>query len=266
MNVFTPDVIRLVLIGTMAVTTLMFVLWIYQAVKRNAGVVDLGWVLGLILLANLYAWQLPGFALRKLLILTMVVCWGFRLAFLLLGRLTKDSQEDKRYQKIRADWKTNVDLKFFFLFQLQALLDVVLAIPFLLICLNPAPRMEGIECLGISLWLIGFVGEMTADRQLKQFKSNPENKGKTCQVGLWNYSRHPNYFFEWMVWVGYFVFALGSPGGAITIICPIIMYYFLIYVTGVPTAEAQSLLSRGEEYRRYQQSTSMFFPLPKRKI
>jgi steroid 5-alpha reductase family enzyme len=157
-------------------------------------------------------------------------------------------------------------LKFFVLFQFEAVLDLVLAIPFLLIVINPRPELWPIEIIGILIWITGLIGETIADSQLKKFKSAPQNKGKTCDVGLWNYSRHPNYFFEWVMWVGYFVFALGSAWGPISIICPIIMYYFLIHVTGVPAAEAQSLASRGEEYRRYQQSTSMFIPLPKRKI
>jgi steroid 5-alpha reductase family enzyme len=83
-------------------------------------------------------------------------------------------------------------------------------------------------------------------------------------VGLWRYSRHPNYFFEWLVWVGFFVFALGSPMGWLAIVSPMIMFYLLMYVSGVPMAEEQSLKSRGDEYRKYQAATSVFFPMPVR--
>lgn len=105
-----------------------------------------------------------------------------------------------------------------------------------------------------------------SDEQLHGFKANPKNKGRTCNVGLWQYSRHPNYFFEWLVWVAFFVYALGSPWGWAAVISPVIMYVLMIYVSGVPLAEHQALESRGDDYRRYQQVTSMFFPWPKKKI
>ncbi len=245
---------------------LMLATWAISIMIKNAGIVDIGWALGLILLTFFYADQAGEWNLRTILIVVMVAIWGLRLSILLLKRILRDRREDKRYQTIREQWKTHVNVKFFALFQFEALLDVVLAIPFLLIIVNPNPKFLTIEMIGVLIWIIGLVGETIADGQLKKFKDNPANRGKTCDIGLWYYSRHPNYFFEWVMWFGYFIFALGSPGGAIAIVCPIIMYYFLIYVTGVPTAEAQSLMSRGEEYRRYQQSTSMFVPLPKRKI
>jgi steroid 5-alpha reductase family enzyme len=85
-------------------------------------------------------------------------------------------------------------------------------------------------------------------------------------VGLWNYSRHPNYFFEWLIWIAWLVFALGSPHGWIAFICPVLMLYFLFRVTGIPATEAQALRSRGEDYRRYQQTTSAFVPWFKKKV
>jgi steroid 5-alpha reductase family enzyme len=95
---------------------------------------------------------------------------------------------------------------------------------------------------------------------LHRFKANPANRGRTCQAGLWRYSRHPNYFFEWVVWVGFFVFALGSPWGWTAVASPIVMLYILLFVTGVPAAEAASLRSRGDEFRAYQHTTSTFVP------
>ena len=246
--------------GTIVVCSLMLVLWVIQLRTKNAGVVDLGWVLGLVILAALYSFQDIGYPIRKLLILAMVSLWALRLAFLLLRRLSRDQKEDSRYQKIREGWKTNVNLKFLFFFQFQAILDVILSTPFLIVSLNPRIRLSGFELLGILIWFIAVIGESLADEQLYKFKSDPQNKGKTCQVGLWQYSRHPNYFFESLVWIGYFVFALGSPWGWVSVFCPILMLYFLLKVSGVPLAEEQSLLSRGEEYRQYQRTTSVFVP------
>ncbi len=185
---------------------------------------------------------------------------------MLLKRMMEDPAEDRRYAKIRADWKTNQHVKFFFFFQFQAFLDVVLSVVWVPSMLNPTPALHALEIIALVLWVIGFAGESLADAQLKQFKADEANKGKTCQMGLWHYSRHPNYFFEWLMWAAYAVFALASPMGWVAWVAPVLMYYFLMHVSGVPLAEAQSLKNRGEEYRRYQATTSMFIPLPKRKI
>lgn len=251
--------------GLCVLLAFMLVLWLISVAIKNAGLVDMGWTLGLVFLAWLYVNRVEGWPLRNGLLLGMVTVWGLRLFGHLLFRLIRDPREDKRYQKLRSDWK-NSQLKFFGLFLFEALLDVVLAIPFFLIVLNPAQPFLFIEIVGIVVWIIGLAGEVVADEQLKKFKSDPQNKGKTCQIGLWNYSRHPNYFFEWLMWVGYFLFALGSPWGWTAVVSPLLMYYFLMKVSGVPMLEQQALLSRGEEYLRYQQTTSMFVPLPKRKL
>ena len=258
--------IPLVLEGFLMVALLLFAFWVVSLFLKNAGVVDIGWALGLVLLTWLYAHKGGGYPLRSSLILVMVTIWGVRLCHLLTVRILHEKNEDKRYQKIRESWKGNTNLKFLALFEFEALLDVILSVPFLLIAANPHPALWPNEIGGIIIWVVGFAGEVTADQQLKKFKSNPLYKGKTCDQGLWRYSRHPNYFFEWLMWVGYFVFALASPWGWVCVICPLIMYHLLINVSGVPLAEAQALISKGEDYRRYQQSTSMFFPLPPRKV
>lgn len=242
----------------------MTVLWVIGVVRRNAGWVDLGWVLGLVALAALYSLTGDGYGLRKGIIATLVSLWGIRLGGMLLRRLLAE-EEDKRYQKIRASFGGNANLKFFVFFQFQALLDVILSIPFFLLCFNNQDHLSPVEWLGISIWLTGFIGEIMADEQLRGFKGDPGNKGKVCEAGLWYYSRHPNYFFEWLMWVGYFVMAIAAPSGWTAAVAPILMLYFLLKVSGVPLAEEQSLRSRGEAFREYQRTTSVFVPLPKRK-
>ena len=244
---------------------LMFILWWIATKVKNAGWVDVGWTLGLAVCVWYYAFMTDGLALRHWFLALAVSVWALRLVNHLLLRFIAEGYEDRRYQKIRADWKTGQDIKFFFFFQFQALLCVILSVCWLPSMRNAAPGLHFIEMIGILVWIIGIAGEIIADAQLKAFKSNLENRGKTCQVGLWNYSRHPNYFFEWLIWVAYAVFALASPYGWIAWASVALMYYFLMHVSGVPLAEAQSLQSRGEEYRRYQQSTSIFVPWFKRK-
>ena len=119
-----------------------------------------------------------------------------------------------------------------------------------------------LEIAAFVLWTIGVAGESLADWQIARFKADPAYKGRTMDRGLWRYSRHPNYFFEWIVWCSYFLFAWSSPYGWVTIYCPLLMYYLLTRVTGVPMAEEQALRSRGAEYREYQERTNAFFPWP----
>lgn len=260
-------IIQLLLMAWAYVAIMMFVLWLIQVKTKNASFVDLGWTLGLWICVWYYANHTGMMNLRKFSLFVLVSLWAARLIGLLLLRLLKDSSEDKRYAKIRADWKTNQNFKFFWMFQFQGLLDVVLSWGLLLICLNPSTKFSVLEYLGVFIWIVGFIGETIADAQLKAFKERSENRGKTCNQGFWYYSRHPNYFFEWLMWLAYFLMALGASSlGWTACVLPILMYYFLIYVSGVPLAEAQSLKSRGEEYRRYQLTTSMFIPLPKRTI
>jgi steroid 5-alpha reductase family enzyme len=121
-----------------------------------------------------------------------------------------------------------------------------------------------LEAAGVAIWLVGLIGESIADGQLAAFKADASNHGRVCDVGLWRYSRHPNYFFEWTIWIGYAVFALASPWGWLALAMPALMLHFLINVTGVKATEEQALRSKGERYREYQQRTSMFIPLPRK--
>jgi steroid 5-alpha reductase family enzyme len=122
-----------------------------------------------------------------------------------------------------------------------------------------------LEYIGVGVWAISIVGEGIADAQLKMFKNNPANKGKVCSQGLWNYSRHPNYFFESMIWVGYFLFALNADYGWLAILSPITILFLVLKLTGIPMTEEQSLRSKGDLFREYQRTTSVFVPWFKKK-
>ncbi len=253
------------LYGFLLMFGLMVLLWIIHLAIKNAAIVDAGWAGGLALLGVLYAAIGNGYPLRKWLIAGMAFIWGMRLALHLLFDRIIGKEEEGRYQQLRKEWKTSIPLKFFFFFEFQALLNLILATPFLLACRNNDPQISILEWAGVAIWLIALGGEAIADQQLKRFKSDPQNKGKVCRTGLWNYSRHPNYFFEWLVWIAYFTFAMASPYGWISIVCPAIILYLLFKITGIPATEAQALRTKGEAYREYQQSTSAFVPwLPRR--
>lgn len=254
------SMIGLVGAGMGSVAGLMLILWLIHLRTGNAAIVDAGWAGGLALLGILYAVLGGGYWLRAAILGSMVAIWGLRLAFFLLLTRIIGHPEEGRYQELRRQWKTNIKFKFLLFFEFQAVLGALLAVPFLMACRNPAPHIAPIEWAAAVLWIVAMTGEALADDQLNQFKLNPANKGRTCQVGLWRYSRHPNYFFEWLIWVAYAAFALGSPNGWLGLGSPALMLYFVLRVTGIPATEAQAIRSRGDEYRKYQQTTSAFVP------
>jgi steroid 5-alpha reductase family enzyme len=253
----------LVALGTLMVFLVMTALWLLGIRNRNFSYVDVGWSANFALLALVYATFAGGWPTRKWIIAAMFALWSLRLAGHLAKRIVGEPEEG-RYVELRRRWAANLNRKFFAFFQLQALLNVVLAVPLLIAAVNPEPQLHVLEAVGVAIWLIGLIGESLADGQLAAFKRDASNHGKVCDVGLWRYSRHPNYFFEWTIWIGYAVFALASPWGWLALAMPALMLHFLINVTGVKATEEQALRSKGEPYREYQRRTSMFVPLPRR--
>jgi steroid 5-alpha reductase family enzyme len=249
--------------GALALFILFTGTWLIQLKTGNAGIVDTVWSFSFPVLAVLYYVLTGEGQPRKVVVLAMVVIWGMRLAIHLLVR-TVGHKEDKRYTALREQWGGRQNILMLRFFYFQAVLALVLSLPFALMMVNPAKELTWIEGIGAAIWLIAVAGEATADFQLKKFISDPANKGKVCEKGLWYYSRHPNYFFEWLVWVAFFIISLGSPWGVLSIISPVFMLYFLLKVTGIPYTEEQSIKSKGVLYKNYQETTSAFVPLPKK--
>ena len=240
---------------------LMCFIWLWFRRIQNAAVVDVGWGNGFALMAVVAFFLGDGWFERKLLVAALVVFWGERLTIhLLVDRVLGGKPEDGRYQQMRQEWKTNLNAKFFAFFQFQTLLVVVLSLPFALAMLNTSQGFTALDLVGAGLWLVGIVGESNADAQLRRFKSRPDSAGRTCREGLWNYSRHPNYFFEWVIWIGYGTLALGTPWGWLGLLSPLAILYILTQLTGIPLTEAQAIRSRGDDYREYQRTTSAFVP------
>lgn len=254
------EVLHLALAGLGIVAAMMFALWLVHLRIHNAAVVDVGWAAGLATLAIFYAVAGSGYPARKWAIAAMAGFWGLRLAVYLLFSRVMGKSEEGRYVQLRREWKTNLPLRFLFFFEFQAVLTVVLSLPFLLGGLSTIAPLGRLEKIAAAIWLVSICGEAVADFQLNRFRKNPANRGKTYRRGLWSYSRHPNYFFEWTIWVGYAIFALGSPWGWLGMISPALMLYFLLGTTGIAATEAQALRTRGAEYRAYQRTTSSFIP------
>lgn len=261
------EVLKLVGYGWLAVFLFMTILWYIGKKIENYAIVDVGWTISLVLICVVYFVLGEGWLYRKILILGMVGFWGIRLGgYLLFTRILGGHGEDERYKAFRSDYGDAVDRKFYTnVFQFQGILDVVLSIPYLIICMNPVEGFGILEYVGLGVFSIGVIGEAVADNQLHSFKKNSENKGKNCEVGLWYYSRHPNYFFEWLIWVSYFFVSVHSPYGYLGILPAILMYIFLTRFTGVPMSEELAVKKRGDVYREYQRTTSAFFPWFKKK-
>lgn len=243
----------------------MLLLWMHATAKSDASIVDVAWagLLGCIAIATALCGD--GLLERRILVGCIGGVWGFRLAgHLLFDRVLIAKEEDGRYQQLRAKWGANATRNFFLFFQAQGILAALLGVPFMMAAHSDAP-LSILDYSAATLWLVGIVGEWTADRQLAAWRRDTRNAGKTCRAGLWRYSRHPNYFFEWLMWCAYAVTAMTFPFGAVGWVAPALMLFLILKVTGIPPTEERAIRSRGDDYRRYQKETSEFVPwLPKK--
>jgi steroid 5-alpha reductase family enzyme len=251
---------QLLLAGWAGAAALMAVLWLWHLRLRNAGIVDVGWAMSVAGLAVFYGWFGPGDPARRAILAAMMATWGARLAWYLLHDRVLGRPEDGRYADLRARGSYAASWNFFPFFQAQAIAAWLLAIPAWIAALDPTAPFGVVEASAAAIWVVALLGESIADRQLERFKAQPANRGRTCRIGLWRYSRHPNYFFEWLIWVAYALFASASPYGWIAIACPLLMLYLLFRVTGIPATEAQAIRTRGDDYRHYQATTNAFVP------
>lgn len=260
---------------------LMAALWAYHLRLRNAAVVDVGWAAGLGLLALLYAGIGDAPLPRRALLAALAGVWAFRLAWhLYRDRVAGGTPEEGRYVYLRGHWGARANHYFLYFFLGQGVLNIILALPFLITAFNPetdpiasgAGVLSPLEWAAVALWALAVAGESLADGQLKAFKSDPANQGKVCRIGLWNISRHPNYFCEWLIWCSYALMAMAAAGagglgpiGWLGWIAPAVILFLLLKVSGIPPTEKQALRSRGAEYARYQTEVNAFFPwFPKR--
>lgn len=258
------DPLSLVLTAYLAMAVVMAGLWVLQLRMRNASIADVGWCMGLIAVVLWYATEATGEIERKIVVAVLAALYAGRLGFYILLNRVIGKTEDARYRRLREQWGESERLKMFGYFQLQALAVAGFSLPFLVLIQNPQSPLAVIELAGLLIWIVAVAGEATADWQLAQFRSKSRNRGRVCRDGLWRYSRHPNYFFEWLHWWAYVVMGVSTSGWLLTWIGPIGMGWALLKVTGIPLAEAQALATRGEAYRDYQRTTSVFLPwMPK---
>lgn len=247
------------LLGGGGVLIAFALLWILELRTNDASLVDVGWALALGALSTLYSALGSGQPLRRLWLALFIGVWSLRLARHIYLR-HRGGSEDGRYQALRAAWGPRAHAYFFFFYQAQGVLALILSLPFLLIAFNPSADINALEIAGFALAACALLGETVADHQLARHRAVPANRAKTCRSGLWRYSRHPNYFFEWLIWCGIGLVALSAPHGWIGLVSPILMLVSILKVTGIPPTEERALATRGDDYREYQATTSAFIP------
>jgi steroid 5-alpha reductase family enzyme len=262
----TPTYLAALVLIAVSLSILMAGAWVVQQRTGNSGWVDTIWTFSLGLVGAISAlWPIEGNPpnARQWLVAALVVVWSLRLGIHIAIR-TSGITDDPRYAAFAREWGLNAPRRMFIFLQNQALGTIPLAFAIFVAARFPSDALRLQDFLGAALLLVGIAGEALADAQLKAFRENPDNKGRVCDVGLWRWSRHPNYFFEWFGWLAYpaIGLSLDYPWGIATLLAPIFMYWILVYATGIPPLEEQMLRSRGERYRDYQLRTSRFFPLP----
>lgn len=258
--------VKLIATGIFVSFVWMSILWLIGEKIKNAAIVDVGWGISILFYCFVYFLGTEGLQEKELLAIAIVGIWTARLSsHLYIDRIKGGKEEEGRYKKLREHFKNNIPQKLFLFFQAQGLFNAFLSLPFLIIALGFSKQIKFFDYFAFGVSLLAIIGETLADLQLKQFKKNPSNKGKVCDLGLWGYSRHPNYFFEFMIWVGFFLLSLSEPYGFFAIVAPAAILYTLLKFTGIPATEEQAVRSKGDLYRDYQARVSAFIPLPPKK-
>lgn len=238
----------------------LLTLWALSLGLRNSSIIDIFWGLGFALVSWTSLALTMNASAKSILLTLMVSLWGIRLAGYLAWR-NLGKPEDYRYAAMRQKHGRKFPLiSLFTVFGLQGLLTAVISLP-LQVGINGTGSLNAVSCLGVALWLIGLTFESVGDYQLARFKAHVSNQGKVMNRGLWRYTRHPNYFGDFLVWWGFFLVAAEPASWWWTIIGPLLMSFLLIRVSGVRLLES-SLRSRIDGYEHYVRTTSAFLPWP----
>jgi len=253
---------------SIAIGLVMAAAWYAQQKTGNSGWVDVSWSLGVGLVAVVAAaWPFEpnGPHWRQVSVAVLAAAWCLRLG-IHIARRTRAAADDPRYRDMIVQWGHNAPRRMFWFLQSQAAVGVVLALSIAVTAHNPNPRLRTQDFVGLAILMAAILGEALADRQLQVFKDDPANRNAVCDVALWRWSRHPNYFFEWLSWVAYPIIAIDcsghNPFGWLALAAPACMYWVLVHVSGIPPLEAHMLRSRGDAFRAYQKRSRPFLPLP----
>ncbi len=251
----------LLLMSLTAALVYMSVWFLVGVWRKKLNTVDVAWGSGFAIIAWLVAWQEP--SARSTLIAILVSIWALRITNHLARRIF-GGHEDPRYAELSKKWKGNFWLRAYFsIFVLQGILVVAISLPVIFAAGKQNADLAVLSVLGAALWAVGFGIEAAADRQLRDFVSNKANKGKVMDMGLWRYSRHPNYFGEMLQWWAIGIIALQAENGWIGLAGPLTLTVLLLFVSGVPLIE--NARKNNKAYQDYKRKTSVIIPLPPKK-
>jgi steroid 5-alpha reductase family enzyme len=251
-----------------AMASAMTLAFLVERRSGNSGWIDVVWTFGLGS-TGIAAALLPfgaGPVERRALVAAMAAAWALRLG-LHIARRTAGIKDDPRYARLRSEWGADAGRQMFRLLQMQALASIPLGVGIGLAAHRPASGLDWQDAAGVAIFLAGIVGGGIADRQLRAFAADPANRGRICDVGLWRYSRHPNYFFECVLWAAYAIIAISFAGyaaGLAALLAPLAMTVLLTRISGIPPLEEHMLRKHGAAYAAYQARTSPLVPLPPR--
>ncbi len=257
MFIMTPQIT--IMIYCLSTLSALFAIgWYYCFYKKTYAWLDFFWSMSFLVVITIYHahYYIEHGLIQFRLIDLLYAFWSLRLSSHLFLRIRQNG-EDKRYEELKKKWKVWYGINFFILFQAEVLLTLILSIPLLL---NYPSDLSWANYLSVVIFFIAITGETIADKQLASFIKARHDKSKVCDVGLWKYSRHPNYFFEWLIWISFAVYGFSSTNWVYGLIPAAVMYLMLTKVTGIPPAETSSLKSKRENYLNYQKETNAFFP------
>jgi steroid 5-alpha reductase family enzyme len=251
-------------LGVLAAMVLVMVAaWAFGLRRRDGGWADVFWTWGTgLTLAAAALWPFEGVQPRQWLVAAFVTAWALRLGLYLTPRVAA-GPEDARYAAFREQFGPRYAIGMLWVTFPQALATALLAVSVVIAANRTDPELGLRDALAVGVFAVALGGEAVADAQMRRFRADPAKRGKVLESGLWAWSRHPNYFFQWLGWCAYPVMALepDRPLTWLSLTAPLVMFGLLRYVSGVPPLEAAMLRSRGEAFREYQQRVSVFIPL-----
>lgn len=260
-------IVLAIVIAAVGLATTMAAAWLVAMSSGRSGWVDAIWSFAVGIFgafAALVAQAHGDNHQRQWLVAILALAWSLRLGIHIVARTIGSDLDDPRYGQLKQEWGAGFQRRLFWFLQIQAVAAFLLVLSIMVAAHNPRPTLGLADWIGIALIVLAVGGEALADRQLNSFRADPGNKGKVCDVGFWGVTRHPNYFFEWLGWVAYALIAIGSPSaylwGSAALAGPLLMYWLLVHVSGIPPLEAHMLRSRGDQFRLYQARVNAFWP------
>lgn len=242
--------------------------WVFQKRMGNGGWVDVFWTFGTGAAGAACALWPTGqdYVPRQVLVALLVAAWSARLGVYVALRVAR-GPEDARYGRLREQWRDSFQSRLFWFMQLQAPCSALLCLSITLAAHHPAQGLRLLDLAGFLILLTAIAGEGLADAQMTRFKADPANHGRVNDRGLWAWSRHPNYFFEWFGWLAYPVMAFdpSRPETLLSLAGPVFMYLILTRFTGVPALEQHMARTRPDAWRDYSARVGAFFPSPPKK-